>query len=192
VPLSNAERSRRKREKAKLRAATAVVEAAPVTGADAAVREFLELAVTWADEQTTAQGQGMALKALQALDAIEEDASESSLMRFAEREGIPGAFRLADDRARQKAIEMIAARTVELRAGRATITTIRTGLAAADALRKRRAKFDASAVDWYLAKALIGGPPPADLADSRVDDEMPADEDGVYAFQPTHYEGNRP
>ncbi len=182
MALSNAERQRRKRAKAKLTTAAASVAprpvaAAPAAGVEAAMREFLELAAAWADQQTTAQGQGIALKALKALDGIEDEAGESNLRRFAEREGVPGAWRTVDDRARRKAIEMIQARIVELRAGLTTVAAINTGLTAVAELKKRRAQFDASAVDMYIWRGLIGSPPPASLTDPSVDDDMNADDD---------------
>jgi hypothetical protein len=201
MALSNAERSRRKRERAKLLAAAATVDPAsevPVeTGAfgaspdldvEAAMREFLELSAAWSDQQTTTQGQNIALKALKALDGVEDKSEEASLRRFAHRQGIPGAWRTVEDRARRKAVDMIQARTVDLRAGRATAASINSGLAAVAELKKRRAQFDASAVDTYLARALIGGPAPAHLTDSRVNDEMP-DETDVYTHS---YEGTQP
>jgi hypothetical protein len=162
VPQSNAVRSRLKRERARARAALATVEASaavaapPVGGAEAGVRDFLGLALAWTDAQETATGQGLGLNVAEALDQVKEETDDSNLRRFSDREGIAGAFRSADNHARRQALGMIQAATVELRAGTATVTTIRTGLKAARALAKYRARFDASAVDLYLAVALSG------------------------------------
>lgn len=123
----------------------------------ALTREFATAALAWARAQDGAVARGLALRVAGLLDATEEaeEPGQAALRRLASSMGLTldGAD---EDAQRSTALDMLDRAVEELQNGTATVASVRSGLQAASALAKARARVNVAALDGTIRLALAG------------------------------------